>query len=162
MNEKLQASIDDPEFSRLLEESQSYFDDAQSFYNWDPEDGQTTCVLVDVIHDKVMNKKLKKEIVVVRAKVEIQDGDNAGKVFDLAGGWGWSGKSFSGLKTLASLLSGEPQDNLVESIAILYDNLGAGLLISTSRTPREGGGEPYVNHRALQRIEVAVDPEPVS
>ena len=99
MNEKLKASIDDPQFSQLLQESQTYYDDAQSFYNWDPDDGQTTCVLVEVTHDKVMNKKLEKEIIVVRAKVEIQDGDDAGKVFDLSGSWGWSGKSMSGLKT---------------------------------------------------------------
>jgi len=154
MNEQLKASIDDPEFSRLLEESQTYYDDAKSFYTWDPDDGQTTCVLVEVTHEKVMNKQLNKEIVVVRAKVEIQDGDDAGQVFDLAGSWGWSGKMMSGLKTLASLLSGKPVTDLVESIAILYDNLGAGMLVSTTRTPRKGGGEPYVNHRVLNRIDV--------
>ena len=154
MNDRLQVSIDDPEFSRLLEESQAYFDDAKSFYNWDPCDGQTTCVLMEVSHDKVMNKKLKKEILVVRAKVEIQDGENAGKVFDLSGNWGWSGKMMAGLKTLASLLAGEPKTDLVESIGVLYDNLGAGLLVSTTRTKREDGGEPYVNHRPLQRIDV--------
>jgi hypothetical protein len=155
MNEKLQASLDDPEFSKLLEESQEYYDDAMSFYKWDPDDGQTTCVLVDVKHDKAMNKKLKKEVVVIHAMVEIQDGDNAGKQFDLAGGWGWTLVNFTGLKTLASLLAGEPIDKLVDGLAILYDNLGTGLLISTTRTAREGGGEPYVNHRPLQRIEIS-------
>jgi len=158
MNEKLKASMDDPQFSQLLQESQTYYDDAQSFYNWDPDDGQTTCVLVEVTHDKVMNKKLEKEIIVVRAKVEIQDGDDAGKTFDLAGSWGWSGKSMSGLKTLASLLAGVPMTDLVESLAVLYDNLGAGMLVSTTRSPRKDGGEPYVNHRVLHRIEVATAP----
>jgi hypothetical protein len=158
-NEKLQASMDDPEFSRLLEESQTFFEDAQSFYNWDPDDGQNTCVLVDVTHDKQMNKKLKKEVVVVHAIVEIQDGDNAGKTFDLAGAWGWTAVNFTGLKTLASLLAGQPIDKLVEAIAILYDNLGTGILVSTTRTPRKDGGEPYVNHRPLQKIEVSVAPK---
>jgi hypothetical protein len=157
MNEKLQASIDDPEFSKLLEESQEYFDDAMSFYNWDPPNGQTTCVLVAPSHTKVFNKKLKKEIVVVHAKVEIQDGDNAGKTFDLAGAWGWSGKQFTGLKTLASLLAGEPVEKLVEALGILYDNVGTGLLVSTTRTPRDDGGEPYINHKPLSKIEIVTE-----
>jgi hypothetical protein len=115
MNEKLQASLDDPEFSKLLEESQEYFDDARSFYEWNPQpqDGQNTCVLVGVTHAKETNKKLKKEVVVVHATVEIQDGDDTGKIFDLAGSWGWSAVNFTGLKTLASLLADEPVDKLL-------------------------------------------------
>ena len=155
MNEKLQASLNDPEFSRLLEESQQYFDDAQSFYHWDPDDGENTCVLMKVTHDKTMDKKLEKEVVVVHAVVEIQDGDFAGKTFDLAGNWGWSARSFTGLKTLSSLLAGEPVDQFIEAISILYDNLGTGMLVSTSRSPNKQGGEPYVNHRVRQTIEVA-------
>jgi hypothetical protein len=158
MNEKLQASLDDPQFSDLLEESQQYFDDAASFFHWDPDDGETTCILVNVSHDKTMDKKLKKEVVVVRAVVEIQDGDDAGKTFDLSGPWGWTLRNFTGLKTLASLLAGDPVDKFVEAIDILYDNQGSGLLVSTSRQPRDGGGEPYVNHRVRQRIEVATAP----
>ena len=156
MNEKLQASLDDPQFAALLEESQSYFDDAQSFYHWDPDDGENTCVLMKVTHDKTMNKKLEKEVIVVHAMVEIQDGDYAGKTFDLAGSWGWSAVNFTGLKTLASLLAGEPVDQFVEALSLLYDNLGTGLLVSTTRTPNKKGGEPYVNHRVRQTIETAV------
>jgi hypothetical protein len=105
-----------------------------------------------------MNKKLEKEMVVVHAVVEIQDGEDAGKTFDLAGGWGWSLTNFTGLKTLASLLSDEPVTKLVEALSILYDNLGAGILVSTTRTPNKKGGEPYVNHRPLKRIEVGEAP----
>lgn len=154
MNEKLQASLDDPEFSRLLQESEDYFKEATSFFSWDPPDGQTTCMLVSVSHDKVQSKKLKKDVVVIHAIVEIQDGDYAGKTFDLAGSWGWTAVNFTGLKTLASLLAEEPIDELVKALAVLYDNIGCGLLVSTTRTARDGGGEPYVNHRPLQRIEI--------
>lgn len=158
MNEKLQASLDDPQFSTLLEESQAYFDEAQSFYHWDPDDGENTCALIKVTHDKAMNKKLEKEVIVVHATVEIQDGDYAGKSFDLAGSWGWSAVNFTGLKTLASLLAGEPVDQFVEALGLLYDNLGTGLLVSTTRTPNKKGGEPYVNHRVRQMIEVTTAP----
>lgn len=154
MNDKLKASIDDPQFSALLEESQTYYDDAQSFYNWEPDVGQNPCVLVEVTHDKVMNKKLGKEVLVVRAKVEIQGGEDDGKIFDLSGSWGWSGKSMSGLKTLASLLAGTPMTDLVESLAVLYDNIGAGIMVSTTHTLRKEGGDPYVNHRVLYRLEM--------
>jgi len=159
MNEKLQASLDDPQFAALLEESQTYFDDAQSFYVWNPDDGENTCALTKVTHNKEMSKKLEKEVVVVHAMVEILDGDFAGKSFDLAGNWGWSAVNFTGLKTLASLLAGEPVDQFVEALSILYDNLGTGMLVSTVRTAnKKAGGEPYVNHRVRQTIEVATAP----
>jgi hypothetical protein len=163
MNEKLQASLDDPQFAALLEESQGFFDDAKDFYHWDPDDGENTCVLTKVTHTKEMSKKLEKEVVVVHAMVEILDGDDGpkdgkpGKSFDLAGSWGWSAANFTGLKTLASLLADEPIEQFVEALDLLYSNIGTGLLVKTNRTPNKTGGK-YVNHRVQYMIEMTTDP----
>lgn len=153
MNPNLEQAMEDPEFTRLLEESESYFEDAQSFYSWDPPDGQTICILQSIRQDKIADKRLTKDVLRVRATVEIQQGDFEGKTFEISGTFGWTLRNFTGLKTLASLLAGEPISRLVEGLDILNNNVGAWLRVTTSRSPREGGGEPWVNHRVLERLE---------
>ena len=72
MNPNVQAMQEDPEFSQLLAESEGYFEDAQSFYRYDPPDGETICVLTNVKTGKTTDKQLKKEVIQVRVEVTIQ------------------------------------------------------------------------------------------
>lgn len=153
MEKQAQALYDDPEFARLLEESESYYEDAQSFFEWAPENGEHTCSIVAVKVDKVEDKRLKKPVARVKVPVKIEDGDDTGKVFDLAGAFGWTPKNFTGLKTLASALAGEPIMTLPAALDVLYQNIGTLVMVSTSRTPRDDGGEPWVNHRVTHRLE---------
>ena len=155
MEKQAQALYDDPEFARILEDSESYYEDAQSFFEWAPENGEHTCSIVGVKVDKIEDKKLKKQVVRVKVPVQIEDGDDVGKVFDLAGAFGWTPRSFTGLKTLASALAGEPIMTLPAALDILYQNVGTLVMVSTSRTPRDDGGDPWVNHRVTHRLETA-------
>lgn len=154
MNEKLQEDFQDPEFMKVLEDSESYYEDATSFYTWNPDDGENTCVLTSVKHDVVNDSKLEKDVLRVRAIVTIQYGDDAGQDFDLSGRFGWTPRNFTGLKTLASLLSGRTVAKLPEAMAILYDNIGTGLVVGTKRSQREDGGEPYVNHMPRRIVNI--------
>ena len=108
MNPKLQEAVGDPEFAKLLAEGESYYDDAASFYNWDPPNGETICMLTKVDAGKFTDSKLKKDVLRIKATVEIQHGELTGKSFEISGMFGWTPRNFVGLKTLASVLAGEP------------------------------------------------------
>jgi hypothetical protein len=153
MNPKLQEAMGDPEFARLLEESEPYYEEAASFYRWEPPNGETICMLTGVKAGKVMDSWLKKEVLQVRATVEIQRGELEGKTFDLSGTFGWTPRNFVGLKTLASIMADEPIGKMVEGLDVLYDNIGTLIRVSTTRTPRQDGGDPWVNHRVLEVID---------
>ena len=155
-NEEIKKLTSDPEFSRLLEESDQAFSDSQSFFRYEPENGQHDTLIKDIKVGKVEDKKAEKTVAQVRVMVEIISGEEAGQVFDLSGNWGWTARNFVGLKTLVDLLTGKPEERgFVEALGILYENIGEGVMISTSRTPRkEGEGDPYVNHRPQHLIEL--------
>lgn len=152
MDPALQKDLDDPQFAALLEQSEQYFEDADSFYNWDPPNGQTVVAITAVKRDKVNSKKLKTDVLRVRVTVQIMDGDNEGKCFDISGAFGWSAPYLSGMKTLASLLAGEPVLELVPALAVLSENVGSWLYVSTTRTEaKDGSGKVYCNHRVTER-----------
>ena len=153
MNPTLQEAIGDPEFAKILADAETYYEEAPSFYRWDPPNGETICMLTSIAAGKMADKKLKKEVLQVRATVEIQQGELEGKSFEISGVFGWTPRNFVGLKTLASLLADEPILKLTEGLDVLYENVGALLRVSTSRTQRDDGGEPWVNHRVTERVE---------
>jgi len=159
MNPTLQEAMGDPEFAKILAESESYYEDAASFYRWEPPNGETICALSNVQANKVNDPKLKKDVLQIRATVQIQQGELEGKSFDISGMFGWTARNFVGLKTLASVLAGEPINKLAEGLDVLYENIGTLLRISTTRTPRKEGGEPWVNHRILERMD-SIDEAP--
>lgn len=161
MNPNLQEAVGDPEFAKLLSEGESYYEDAASFYQWDPPNGEAICMLTKIDASKFSDTKLKKDVIRVKVTVEIQQGELAGKFFDISGMFGWTPRNFVGLKTLASVLAGEPITKLVESLDTIYENIGVLLRISTSRTPRKEGGEPWVNHRVTERMD-SVEAEAVA
>lgn len=156
MNPKLQEAIGDPEFAKILAEAEPYYEDAASFYRWDPPNGETICMLTNITAGKMPDKQLKKDVLQVRVTVEIQQGELEGKTYDISGVFGWTPRNFVGLKTLASLLAGEPIMKITEGLDVLYDNVGVLLRVSTSRTPRDDGGDPWVNHRVTERVETEV------
>lgn len=153
MNPKLQEALGDPEFAKILADSESYYENAASFYRWDPPNGETICMLTNIQAGKMTDKQLKKEVLQIRVTVEIQQGELESKSFDISGVFGWTPRNFVGLKTLASILAGEPILKLAEGLDVLYENVGSLLRVSTTRTPRDGGGEPWVNHRVLEQME---------
>ena len=160
MNPKLQEALGDPEFAKLLADSEPYFEDAQSFYRYDPPDGESICLLSNVQVGSTNDKQLKKDVLQVRVSVTIQQPDElSGEEFELNGSWGWTPRNFVGLKTLASVLAGRPIKTMTECLDIMYDNTGVLLRVSTSRTPNEKGGDPWVNHRVLAKLDTLEPPE---
>ena len=163
-NEDIKALTSDPEFSRLLEESDQAFRDSQSFFRYEPENGQHDTLIKEIKVGKVEDNKSEKTVVQVRVMVEIISGEEAGQVFDLSGNWGWTARNFVGMKTLVDLLTGKPEERgFVEALGILYEHRGAGVMISTSRQPRPAGkeGDPYVNHRPQHLFDLTPsDPAP--
>lgn len=157
MNPILQEALGDPEFAKILAESESYYEDAASFYRWDPPNGETICMITNIQAGKITDNRLKKDVLQVRATVEIQQGELEGKSFDISGPFGWTPRNFVGLKTLASILAAEPITKLAEGLDVLYENVGTLVRVSTTRTPREGGGDAWVNHRVLERMETEDD-----
>lgn len=152
MDPTLQKDLDDPQFAALLEQSEQYYEDADSFYNWDPPNGQHVVAITVVKRDKVNSKKLKTDVLRVRVTVQIMDGEDEGKTFDLSGAFGWSAPYLSGMKTLASLLAGEPVLELVPALTVLTDNIGSWLYVTTTRTEaKDGSGKVYCNHRVTER-----------
>ena len=152
MNPEIEKSLEDPEFNRILEESESYYEEAQSFYRWMPTSGQYICQLTGESHGTITLKKLKKETVWQRASVTILNGDLEGKEFDLTYG---TIQNFNGLKTLASILQGEPVSKLAECLDVIASNVGAWLRVNVTRTPRKdgSGGDPWVNAMPTERLE---------
>ena len=110
-------------------------------------------MLTNVQASKFSDTKLKKDVLRVKATVEIQQGELEGKSFDISGMFGWTVRNFVGLKTLASILAGEPILKLVEGLDILYDNIGVMLRVSTSRTAKKEGEGSWVNHRVTERFQ---------
>ena len=152
MDPTLQKDLEDPQFAALLEQSEQYYDEADSYYNWDPPNGQHVVCITAVKRDKVNSKKLKTDVLRVRVTVQIMDGDDADKTFDLSGAFGWSAPYLSGMKTLASLLAGEPVLELIPALAVLSDNVGSWLYVTTTRTEaKDGSGKVYCNHRVTER-----------
>jgi hypothetical protein len=161
MNPKLEEAIGDPEFAKLLADSEPYFEDAQSFYRYDPPDGETICVLSGITVGSTNDKQLNKDVLQVRVSVQIQHPEElAGEEFELNGAWGWTPRNFVGLKTLASILAERPVKAMTEALDILYENEGVLLRISTSRTPNKQGGDPWVNHRVLEKMKDVDDTDP--
>ena len=163
MNSTLQEAVGDPEFAKILSEAETYYEDAASFYRWDPPNGETICVLTKIQAGKIADNRLKKDVLQVKVTVEIHAGELKGKTFDISGTFGWTPRNFVGLKTLASILMEEPVLKLAEGLDVLYENVGVLLRISTSRTARDDGGDPWVNHRVLERMvtEDSVTPGPL-
>lgn len=152
MDPKLQKDLDDPQFAALLEQSEQYYEDSDSYYTWDPPNGQHVVALTTIKRDKVNSKKLKTDVLRVRVSCQIMDGEDEGKSFDISGAFGWSAPYLSGMKTLASLLAGEPVLELVPALAVLSENVGSWLYVTTTRTEaKDGSGKIYVNHRVTDR-----------
>jgi len=150
MDPVIEKSLEDPEFNRILEASESYYEEAQSFYRWMPPNGQYIVQLSGFSHGTTTLKKLKKETVWARVAVTILHGDLASKEFDLAYG---TIQNFNGLKTLASILQGEPVNKLAECLDVIASNSGAWLRVNVSRTKRKEGGDPWVNAMPTERLE---------
>ncbi|KKN01657.1 hypothetical protein LCGC14_1125600 [marine sediment metagenome] len=152
MDPKLQEKLDDPQFAALLEQSEQHYEDADSYYNWDPPNGQHVVALTIVKEDKVNSKKLKMDVLRVRVTCQIMDGDDVDKSFDISGGFGWSAPYLNGMKTLASMMAGEPVLELIPALAVLHDNIGQWFYVSTTRTEaKDGSGKIFVNHRVTDR-----------
>lgn len=153
MNPKVQEMLEDPGFAQILEKAEPFFHDAPSFYQWEPPNGETICLLTNIKTSAKQDDRLKEEVAVVRVTVEIQQGELEGKSFDLSGTYGWTPRNFVGLKTLASILQGEPILDFIPALSVLYDNVGSLLRVSTTRTPRQSGDGVWVNHRVLEKME---------
>ena len=161
MDPKLQEKLDDPQFSALLEASEKFYEDADSYYSWDPPNGQHVVALVKVTEDTVNSKKLKRDVIRVRATAQIMDGEDEGKCFDISGSFGWSPPYLSGLKTLASMMAGEPVMELVPALSVLHQNIGQWFYVTTTRTQaKDGSGKTFVNHRVTDRAQEGASEAP--
>lgn len=152
MDVSLKKDLEDPQFAALLEQSEQYYEDADSFYNWDPPNGQHVVAITAIKRDKMNSKILKTDVLRVRVTVQIMDGEDQDKCFDLSGAFGWSAPYLSGMKTLASLLADEPVLELTPALAVLSDNIGSWLYVTTTRAEaKDGSGKIYCNHRVTER-----------
>jgi len=153
MNPEIQKSLEDPEFSRILQESESFYDEAQNFFRWSPPNGQYIVLVSAFSHGTTELKKLKKKSVWARVGGTILHGELEGKEFELTYA---SIQNFNGLKTLASVLAGEPVGKLPECLDVIANSVGnACLRVNVSRTPRKEGGDPFVNIMPTERLEMS-------
>lgn len=148
MDEKLQQQLDNPQFAQLLNESEEYYSNAPSFYSWDPPNGQHVCLITGLNLTTTESKKLGKTTWCARVPVQIMDGDDEGKTFDLSGAFGWSPPYLAGLKTLASMLADDVITEQIPALDVIAQNKGTVILVETTRTKaKDGSGNVYVNHR---------------
>lgn len=154
MNEQVKELMDNPDFAQVLAESEKYYEDSPSFYNWAPPNGTTSVVIKPAKMSKIHSKKLEKEVLCVHLPVLIVDGENENKEFDLFGQYGCTGPYFSSLKTVASVLAGEPVTELLPALSTIADNVGIYLSVQTTRAKaKDGSGNVYVNHKPLEVLD---------